>query len=354
MARSILSEDQKIYGYYGIKGDRFTEVAGWEKGTAGFAGNIYSKLASENGIQPVDPAITGSREPFKVGRFLIKILKTVPFFDKKAMYAWRYIIEDTAVSLDGIANGQIDSIDRVHGAVRQTSYYGGIYKEANGEFTVTVPETAGQLVRKARDYWLGGLSDPKTGVAHFYGKDVRDLQPNKSMTILYVLLGPTCRPDDIEYACIWHDAMIYENQHNHNNSGTFGEAGTGAEHPLAFKGTFDRGPQVDLLASVIVDREGLYEERSWNAVLPQYVYDEYLSAKGPAKEDYNITIANRIEQEMGLSGEPGKAYSNGDSYNQIKDANPDIYADGVPNGNVLNSLLSQGGTASPHSAMELN
>jgi hypothetical protein len=88
MARNmVIGDDETIYGYEGIYGDKFISVPGWEHVTAGFAGNIYSKLASENGIQPVDPVLTAAREPFKVGRFLIKILKTVPWFDKKVKYA---------------------------------------------------------------------------------------------------------------------------------------------------------------------------------------------------------------------------------------------------------------------------
>ena len=84
----IYSTDaKKGYGFNGVKGDRFATVAGWEQGTAGFAGNVYSRLASENGIQPVDPAITASREPFKVGRFIVKLMKPAPFWDEKVTAA---------------------------------------------------------------------------------------------------------------------------------------------------------------------------------------------------------------------------------------------------------------------------
>jgi hypothetical protein len=344
MARSILSEDQIIYGQGGIKGDRFSEVAGWEKGTVGFSGNIYSKLASENGIQPVDPALTAAREPFKVGRFLFKVLKTVPFFDKKAMYAWRYIIEDMSIGMSGIQDPTLDTFPRTHGVIRQQSVYGGIYKETNGEFTIKVPEVKGQLVRKAIDYWMYGISDPKTGVATFYGKDIPDLQPNKSMTILYVLLGPTCRPDDIEFACIWHDCSLTQFKHAHNNADTLGEAGNGTDHELPFSGIYDRGPQVDLLASVIVDREGLYEERSWNALLPKYVYDEYLNATGPDRADYNITITNRLANEINIQG----AYDNSTDYDQIKSVHAPLFTE---NSNAeKNGLGDRPGTYQPHSA----
>jgi hypothetical protein len=351
MARDILNPAAAVnqpYGKDGIKGDRFSSVAGWEKFTVGFAGNIYSMLASENGIQPVDPAITAAREPLKVGKFIIKLIRNVPWFDETVMHIWRYIIEDTAVSLDGVQDYTIDINSRPHGVIRQNSYYGGNIKEGNGEFTITVPETAGQLVRKATDYWLYGLSDPKTGVAHFYGKDIRDLQPNKSMSIMYILLGPTCRPHDIEYACIWHDAIISTTRHSINVSGTLGEAGSGAEHSLSFSGIFDRGPEVDKLAAIIVDREGLYEERSYNALLPKYVYDEFFN-RSPDKADFNLTIANRLEKEIGTdvnkNGATGAYDSTSQSAHETLIAEEANLAPGLNNG--LGESSSEPGTANP-------
>jgi hypothetical protein len=186
------------------------------------------------------------------------------------------------------------------------------------------------------------MSDFKTGVAHFYGKPIPDLQPNKSMSILYVLLGPTCSPNDIEYACIWHDAIITESQHDQVNSGALGESGTGAEHNIQFRGIFDRSPQVDLLATLVVDRYGLYEERSWNALLPQYIYDEYFTGNGPDAKDYSVLVADRLQDEIGL--ETYKAYEDSGkaAYNTING--------NVPNGTVPdNSLLQQQKKASPQS-----
>jgi hypothetical protein len=317
-------ENKKGVGVNGISGDRFESVPGWEHGTVGFAGNVYSRLASENGIQPVDPAVTASREPFKVGRFLLKVLRTVPFFDDKVTAAWRYIIEDTATEFSGIQSYTFETFQKTHGVVRQNSTYTGIYKENNGEFSIKVPETAGQLVRKSIDYWHYGCSDPKTGVAHFYGKNYRDLQPNKSMTILYVLLGPTCRPEDIEYAAIYHDCIVTTPKHDHNNAGTLGDAGQGVEHDLTFQGTFDRGPEVDRLAAIIVDREGLYEERSQNAVLPSYIYEQYMgigSTDDKAKAELSganvgMTIIDRLAAEIQPGDNSGALlYSNGSGLN---------------------------------------
>lgn len=298
---------QKGYGYNGVTGDRFTSVAGWEHGTAGFAGNIYSRLASENGIQPVDPTITASREPFKIGRFIIKLMKPAPFWDPVVTRAWRYILEDTALEFSGINDYSFDVFTRTHGVTRQTSAYGGTYKENNGEFTIKVPETVGQLVRKSIDYWLQGCSDQKTGVAHFYGKNIRDLQPNKSISILYILLGPECRAETIEYACMYHDAIITAPKHAHNNSGALGETGQGVDHDLSFNGLFDRSAEIDRLAAIIVDREGLYEERADNAVLPSYIYTNYIgnSDKEFSDELVGMTLADRLKHDANIGAGTG-------------------------------------------------
>ena len=305
LAKQVVEDCAKRYKIvpHGIHGDRFDSVAGREHGTAGFSGNVYSRLASENGIQPVDPAITASREPFKVGRFMLKLIKTVPFFDDKVTAAWRYIIEDSALEFSGIQDYSFDVFTKQHGVTRQTSAYGGTYKENNGEFTIKVPETVGQLVRKSIDYWLQGCSDPKTGVAHFYGKNFRDLQPNKSMTILYILLGPECRAETIEYACMYHDAIITAPKHAQNNSSALGETGQGVEHDLSFNGIFDRSAEINKLAAIIVDREGLYEERADNAVLPSYIYTEYLAKADTefANSAIGMALTDRLADDLALA-----------------------------------------------------
>lgn len=310
----IYSNDQG-YGENGILGDRFVSVAGWEHGTVGFAGNVYSRLCAENGIQPVDPSITAAREPFRQGRFLLKMLKTVPFFDPKVTAAWRMIIEDWTTEFSGIQNYSFETIKQEHGVIHVASTYAGIYRETNGEFSIKVPETAGQLVRKALDYWFFGMSDPKTGVTHFYGKDMRALQPNMAMSVLYVLLGPTCRPEDIEFACIYHDFIPTTPLQDHNNAQALGEAGSGVQLDITFAGTYDRGSEVDRLAAMVVDREGLYEERHQNALLPAYIYKEYLGLDGSKSVEFtNANIGMKLEDRVAASIEQteGSLVTDGD------------------------------------------
>jgi hypothetical protein len=270
-------------------------IPGFESITANFPGNIYSKLASQNGIQPVDPEILAAREPFRTGRFLIKAVKTPPFFNPAASRMLRYIFEDTVKELSGINDYAVDNFKITNGVVRQETPYVGIYKENNGDFNLRVPETAGQLVRKLLDYWFYGISDPKTGICHFYGKPLRAVQPNKAASFLYVLLGPTARPDDIEYACMWHEAIPTGPKHAHNNS-SIGEAGSGVEHDIGFTGIFDKGPEIDAFAKRIVEAYGLYGERFTEAALPSYIYKNYFQGLNAddLRPDVGIDMASRL------------------------------------------------------------
>jgi hypothetical protein len=303
--------ENESYGFGGVGGQKFIDIPGWENGTVGFAGNIFSRLAAQNGIQPVDPAILAAREPFKTGRFIVKMLKTPPFFNKTASRLVRYIFEDTVKDVSGLTEYSIDTFQTQNGVIRQNSNFMSIFKENNGEFTLKVPETAGQLVRKALDYWMYGISDPKTGVCHFYGKNLRAVQPNKAASFIYILLGPTCRADDIEYACMWHEATPTAPKVGHNNS-SLGEAGSGVEHDVSFSGIFDKGPEIDALAYRIVKAYGLYGERFTDAALPDYIYKQYFNGADLSKADYGIDIESRLNAEIGLDVADKPAYDSGD------------------------------------------
>jgi hypothetical protein len=111
---------------------------------------------------------------------------------------------------------------------------------------------------------------------------------------------------------MWHDAIPTAPKHQHNNSGALGEVGSGVEHDLTFNGIFDRGPEVDKLAAIIVDREGLYEERAQNALLPSYIYTDYLAKADTefAKEEIGMSISDRLAADLDLPADQQIAGNN--------------------------------------------
>jgi hypothetical protein len=310
-------KDDSGFGLGGLNGIKHTDVIGWENTTVGPAGNVSSRLSPQNGVQPVDPNILALREPFRQGRFLVKWLKAPPFFNAKMVEYLRFIFEDMVKSCDGIPENSIDKFEQTNGAVAAKASYPGIYKESGGDVTLKVFETTGMIVRKFLDYWISGISDRKTGVSHMYGKHLRSILPNKAGSLIYVLLGPTCRPEDIEFSCMWHEIFPVQEKTSYANSGGIGEAGSGQEVDVTFSGIYDRGPEIDLLAKKIVQGYNLYGQTFLTAPLPAYLYDGALyEDNGNLKTNIGVDMYNRIKQNSAIDDPiKGNVY-NGDAVAQ--------------------------------------
>lgn len=282
------------YGVGGIAGVKHPEWVGYEQTTVGVASNVLNRINTQNGIQPTDPMMSAAREPFRVGRFLVKWTKAPPFFPEIAVKYLRFIFEDMVMEVSGVPENSLDRIDITNGSTRGTSSYPGIYKESGNEVTLKVRECAGSPVRKFLDYWISGISDRKTGVCHMYGRKMRGILANQAGSILYVLLGPTCRPDDIEFACMWHEVIPYQEKVSHVNSGAIGEAGSGVEMDVTFAGQYDRGPEIDIYARKVVEGYNLYGQTYLNQLLPSYMYDPETYAATDWKKTNSIDINDRL------------------------------------------------------------
>lgn len=289
------SNSSEGYGVNGISGIKHPEWIGYEQTTVGVASNVLNRINTQNGIQSNDPMVSSAREPFRVGRFLVKWTKAPPFFPEIAVKYLRWIFEDMVMEVSGVPENSIDRIDITNGSVRATSSYPGIYKESGNEVTLKVRECAGSPVRKFLDYWISGISDRKTGVCHMYGRKMRGILANLSGSILYVLLGPTCRPEDIEFACMWHEVIPYSEKISHVNSGSIGEAGGEVTLDVTFAGQYDRGPEIDIYARKVVEGYNLYGQTYLNQLLPAYMYDPETYAATDWKATNSIDINDRLK-----------------------------------------------------------
>lgn len=289
----------RIYGENGLLGAKVgPDDYGFENNTVGIAGDIGKSLLTQNGILSNDPAVLSNNEPFRTGRFLVKILSYPAFFSDRMKNYLQVFVESNAREVGGIPANSLDRIDVEDGVVRRPSSYPGIYKESGNEISIKTVEYAGSPVRKLVDYWLGGVSDPKTGVAHMYGKAMRFLAKNYTMSFIYILLGPTARPEDIEYACMLHNAMPYAEKTDHLGS-TIGDAGSGIEMDIPFAGIFDhKNPMINELAKVIVEAYGLYAETHLNSMLPAYLYEDYMQANADElKNSIGIDLDKRLQKD---------------------------------------------------------
>ena len=320
-ANRYANRNKDGYGEGGLAGIKYNDWLGYENTTRGMAVDVLNRLNTQNGIQATDPGLVGAREPFRQGRFFVKWLKIPPFFTDRAAQALRAIFEDMVKEVGGVPENSISSIDVENGPTKATSSYFGMYKEDGNSVNLKVSETAGSMVRKFIDYWLSGAADRKTNVCHMYGKRMAPISSNLTGSLIYVLLGPDCRPETIEFACMWHNIMPYKEQTSHLNS-SLGDVGSGVELDVEFKGTYDRGPEIDILARKLTEAYNLYGQSFLNQYMPAYLYDAELFSTD-WRSSMSINIDDRLEgiikEAEELNIDPEKLIYNKDIVKSRKD-----------------------------------
>ena len=283
------------FGKGGINGMHHN-VVGWDNTTVGMASSVFDNLLSQNGVRTNDPNHIGALEPIRTGKFIIKWLKVPSFFDPVAVKYLKFFLENAVRSVEGIADNQINAAGSVtFGPNGQQFDFPGQLTQGNKDVTLNTITCTGDGLGKLMRYWMYGITDPVTGIHHMYGKDLRFIRPNYCGTLLYVFLGPTCRPGDIEYACLWNEVWPSSPDGVAKfNSGEIGSDTAVDAQSVTLSGIFQDGPEVNILAKYIVAGTGLAGQSYFNQMLPAYMYDKYinkLSATTPDTEGTDLRNA---------------------------------------------------------------
>lgn len=283
------------YGIGGINGMHH-DVLGWDNTTVGMASSIFDNLLTQFGVRSHDPNHNGALEPLRTGKFIVKWLKVPPFFNPTVISYLKFFLEQNVRQVEGVPDNSISPISATpFGATSQESDYPGGYKQNGKEVTLTTFTCTGDGFGKLMRYWKYGITDPVTGVHHMYGQNLRFIRPNYSGTFIYILLGPTARPGDIEYACIWNEVWPTSPDGSSKfNSGTLGEENAISDQTETFTAqSFIEGPEVNILAKYIVAGTGLAGQSYFDQVLPAYMYEQYLDklSKADSETIKSISIA---------------------------------------------------------------
>lgn len=317
----MADNEDMIEGYYhnesgwgidGVNGIHHKDVLGWDNTTVGMASNVFDNLLSQNGVRSNDPNYLGALEPIRAGKFIIKWLKVPPFFDKVAVKYLKFFLENCVKQVDGLSTNQLGESGSVtFGANQLEMSFPGQLKENNKEVTLTSVNCTGDPFGKLMRYWMYGITDPVTGVHHMYGKNLRFIRPNYSGTLLYVFLGPTARPGDIEYSCIWHECWptTGDGKDKWNSQELGSDSVAGADPQVTFSGIFQDGPECNILAKYIVAGTGLAGQSYFDQMLPAYMYDKYVSKLvGKDAEDDTIKgLGISLTQETKMDTDEAKA-----------------------------------------------
>ena len=309
----MAEEKEMIEGMYKYSGDfgkggingMHHNVVGWDNTTVGMASSVFDNLLTQNGIKSFDPNHIGALEPIRTGKFIVKWLKVPSFFDPVAVKYLKFFLENAVRSVEGLADNQINASGSVtFGSNGQQFDFPGQLTQGNKDVTLNTITCTGDGLGKLMRYWMYGITDPVTNIHHMYGKDLRFVRANYSGTLLYVFLGPTCRPGDIEYACLWNEVWPSSPDGiSKFNSGEIGSDTAVDAQSVTLSGIFQDGPEVNILAKYIVAGTGLAGQSYFEQMLPAYMYDKYIgplntpNSRADVQKQLDMTIATRMASE---------------------------------------------------------
>ena len=278
MINGMYKGSDEGFGVGGINGMHH-DILGWDNTTVGMASSVFNNLLTQQGVKSHDPNLTGALEPIRQGKFIGKWLKVPAFFNEVACEYLKFFLENAVKSISGVTDSSLaEAGNLTFGANQQEMSFPGQLKENNTGFTLNTLTCTGDGLGKLMRYWMYGITDPVTGVHHMYGKNMRFIKANYSGTFMYIFLGPTCRPGDIEYSCIWHDCWPSSGDFKSQwESGDVGSDTAISDKSVEFKGTFQDGPECNILAKYIVAGSGLAGQSYFDQMLPAYMYDKYIN-----------------------------------------------------------------------------
>ena len=289
-----MNYDNSNYTMTGIEGSTATKgIPGWTQGQTEVGGNLKIRLGHVQGVQSLDHNTISIGEPFKIGRFIGFWLRKPPFLNPIVADFFDYFLQDRILEVSGLADNQIGVLERQTGPVGRSEAFAGNYKENNAKFTIKTNEVKGSPVRKLMRYYITAMSDSQTGQSHFHDAtgNLRFVKLNYSGDFIYILLGPSMKPEDIEFACAWFYAFPSVDMLGHLNSGAIGADGDAAnEKEIEFNGIYVHNSKIVELGKIIAESFGYYKDTNEDVILPSYLDSKY----------FNSEAAQNLSSEIGV------------------------------------------------------
>lgn len=126
-----------------------------------FMGGLNAK---HDALKQYKPLVTGYTRVFmtKMPRFM-----EIMYPNKTKQF--RHLVEYGFVSVDGIQNTNLEFAQMTAGYTASSLDIATSSKDDTNEITIKVFEFSGSPVREYTDLWITGISDHKTGLAHYHG-----------------------------------------------------------------------------------------------------------------------------------------------------------------------------------------
>lgn len=196
---------------------------------------------------------------FTTGYAFFKWLRLPEFMEKNdSDFAdkFRAVTENDFMSLSGIPDYKLDTDQTAHGFTGNEMVSPTNMKKEGTTFTLKFKELAGSPIREMFQYWLTGIRDPETGLAHGHGffEDNKYSLRNYTGELLYVVTDPTggYNKNSIEFACAWTRVFPTVVPRDHLNF-NIGEHNNNVELSIEFAGNMHESDDIRTIAKSVME-----------------------------------------------------------------------------------------------------
>lgn len=158
-----------------------------------FMGGLNAK---HDALKQYSPYVTGFTRIF-----MTKMPRFMDLMYPNKTKQFRHLVEYGFVSFDGIQNLNLEFAQMTGGYNATSLDVATTSKDDTNEVTIKVFEFSGSPVREYMELWITGISDHKSGLAHYHGAldhGIRHAQHNHTAEMFVVNTDATGRHDGVE------------------------------------------------------------------------------------------------------------------------------------------------------------
>lgn len=194
-----------------------------------------------------DPMVTG---------YSFIIWSKLPLWVEKEFPGFRQMTQKNFKAFSGLTSMTLNTAEYNHSFNNNAYNFNASIEKGNNEFAITHQEFSGSPMRNAYQYWITGISDPRTGIAT-YPKlhNMEYAAKNHTGELMYIMTRPDANNvthRNIEFAAYYTNVLPLTIPLDHFNF-TQGSH-DGVEFEIQFKGTMNISPNVDAYAVELLKR----------------------------------------------------------------------------------------------------
>jgi hypothetical protein len=167
---------------------------------------------------------------------------------------FKHILEYANTSVNGNGNIQVSTNQMNGGYTNRTVDMPSIATDDSNELTIKVYEFSGSPMREIIQYWVNGVTDINSGLAHYYGLiangDMRVSQANHTAEFIYVSTDQSGR--NVEYAALFANCFPKEIKFDQFNYDS-GQHNL-VDMDISFTATRYMSPQINLQAQKLLNK----------------------------------------------------------------------------------------------------